>query len=97
MKSATLPPLRVEPELRKAAERLLHRGETLSSFVEEAVRASVERRQLQEEFVARGLAAAASARESGEYVPAAAVLEKLERRLAQARKRKSRPSARRGR
>jgi ribosome-binding protein aMBF1 (putative translation factor) len=97
MKSATLPPLRVEPELRRAAERLLHRGETLSSFVEEAVRLSVERRGLQEEFLARGLASAASARESGEYVPAAAVLEKLERRLAQAHKRKSRPRARKGR
>ena len=38
MKTATLPSLRVEPELRDAAESVLQAGETLSSFVETAVR-----------------------------------------------------------
>ncbi|MFL5458697.1 MAG: YlcI/YnfO family protein, partial [Myxococcales bacterium] len=37
MKTSTLPPLRVEPRLRKAAEQLLREGETLSSFVVDAV------------------------------------------------------------
>lgn len=90
MKSATLPPLRVEPELRRAAERLLQKGETLSSFVEEAVRLSVERRIAQDEFVARGLASASAAKESGEYLPAATVLNRLEKRLAEARKKSGR-------
>lgn len=90
MKSASLPPLRVEPELRRNAERLLQEGETLSSFVEEAVRQAVERRTAQEEFVARGLAAGARAKETGKYVSAAAVLGKLERRLGKARSSKTR-------
>ncbi len=38
MKSATLPSLRVDPALREAAEAVLEEGETLSSFVEQAVR-----------------------------------------------------------
>jgi len=33
MKTATIPPLRVDPELRKSVENLLNKGETLSSFV----------------------------------------------------------------
>ena len=85
MKSATLPPLRVEPSLRRAAEAHLREGESLSAFVEEAVRQGVERRQQQAEFVARGEASAAKARATGKYLPAATVLRKLERRLAAAR------------
>ncbi len=85
MKSANLPSLRVEPTLRREAERLLQQGETLSSFVEEAVRQAVQRRLTQEAFVARGLASAAKARETGQYVPAARVLGKLEKRLSKAR------------
>ena len=38
MKSATLPSIRVEPELRTAVESLLHEGESLSQFLENAVR-----------------------------------------------------------
>ena len=33
MKNATLPSLRVEPELREAAESVLLAGETLSAFI----------------------------------------------------------------
>lgn len=87
MKTATLPPLRVEPELREAAERLLRDGETLSGFVEQAVRQSVDRRQAQELFVARGLASSAAAKKSGVYFSAASVLTLLANRLEQARKR----------
>jgi predicted transcriptional regulator len=67
MKTATLPAIRVAPELREAAEALLGEGETLSGFVEHAVRASIETRRLQQEFVARGLAARDDARRTGEY------------------------------
>ncbi|WP_333629965.1 YlcI/YnfO family protein, partial [Agrobacterium cavarae] len=56
MKSATLPPLRVEPEFREKAQSVLREGETLSSFIEEAVRKQVEIRKSQAEFIARGLA-----------------------------------------
>lgn len=85
MKSAAIPAVRVPPELRQAAEDVLQAGETLSSFVEEAVRRNVEFRQAQKAFVERGLASAAAARESGKYVSAATVLGKLRRRLDKAR------------
>ena len=38
MKTATIPSLRVDPALREAAESVLDQGETLSSFVETALR-----------------------------------------------------------
>ncbi len=34
MKSASLPSLRVDPELRQAAERVLREGESLSNFMD---------------------------------------------------------------
>jgi predicted transcriptional regulator len=85
MKTAAIPAVRVPPELRQAAEELLAEGETLSGFVEDAVRRNVEYRQAQAAFVARGLAARDAARASGRYVKAATVLGKLKRRLTRAR------------
>jgi predicted transcriptional regulator len=85
MKTATIPSLRVDPELRQAAEALLKEGETLSGFVEEAVRRNVEYRRTQQDFIERGLAGRQAARESGEYVAASAVLDKLTKRVGQAR------------
>jgi predicted transcriptional regulator len=85
MKTATLPSLRVDPALRQAAEAVLQKGETLSSFVEQSVRAQVQLRQQQEAFIARGLAARESARRSGKYTSAHDILESLKDRLDQAR------------
>ena len=86
MKTTTIPPLRVSPELRKEAEAVLEDGETLSSFVLDAVTRNIDYRKAQREFIERGLASAEQARKSGQYVPAARVLAKLERRLAKAKK-----------
>jgi predicted transcriptional regulator len=86
MKTATIPSLRVDPELRQAAEALLREGETLSGFVEEAVRRNVEYRRAQQAFIERGLAARQAARESGEYVATTVVLDKLTQRVRQARR-----------
>jgi predicted transcriptional regulator len=86
MKSAAIPAVRVPPELREAAEELLQAGETLSGFVEEAVRRNVEFRQAQKAFIERGLISAKAARKSGKYVSSAMVLGKLARRLEKARK-----------
>ncbi|MBZ0125613.1 MAG: prevent-host-death protein [Rhodocyclaceae bacterium] len=94
MKTATLPSLRVAPELRKAAEAVLQEGETLSSFVEESVRRQVEFRYAQQAFIARGLASAEAAQKSGKYVSAEDVLTKLAKRLEQARKTKPKRSVR---
>jgi len=74
MKSAMLPPLRVEPSLRKAAVSVLHEGESLSAFVEQAVRSSIETRTLQREFVASGLAAEAEADRDASWVSASSAL-----------------------
>ena len=57
MKSATLPPLRVDSALRAAAESVLHEGETLSGFVLDAVQRNIAQREAQRECLARGLAA----------------------------------------
>lgn len=86
MKTATLPSLRVAPALRSAAESVLQVGESLSSFVEQAVRASVAERQMQHEFVTRGLAARDAAKASQVYVAAGDVLQQLETKLKKAEK-----------
>lgn len=67
MKTATLPPLRVAPELRQAAEAVLREGESLSSFMEQSLRDEVNRRRNQAEFIARGLAAREEAKRTGVY------------------------------
>ncbi len=84
MKSASIPFLRVNPELRSAAESVLQEGESLSSFVELSLRANIERRRTQSEFIARGLASRDEARRTGEYVPAEDVLHELDDMLIQA-------------
>lgn len=86
MKTATFPSLRVDPALRQAAEDVLQAGESLSSFVEQSVRAQIELRKSQEAFIARGLVARDNARNSGRYVSSATVLKGLESRLVKARK-----------
>lgn len=85
MKSATIPSVRVEPEFRSQVEAVLDEGETLSEFVEASIRANVERRRAQAEFVARGLRSREEARRTGEYVDADVMLESLQRKLDAAR------------
>lgn len=85
MKTATFPSLRVEPELREAAEQSLQDGETISGFVEQAIRDSVERRRHQREFIARGLASRDEAKRTGVYVKSDAVIARLENMLAAAK------------
>ena len=89
MKTATIPSVRVEPEFRAEVESLLGDGETLSEFVEASVRASVQRRRVQAEFIARGLASRDEACRTGVYFTIAQVDEKLSGMLAKARERVS--------
>ncbi len=88
MKTAAIPSVRVEPALRAELESLLAEGETLSEFVEASVRASVRRRRVQAEFLARGLHSLGEARRTGEYVDADVVLGRLQHKLDAARPRK---------
>jgi predicted transcriptional regulator len=77
MKTATIPALRVEPKLREAAQSVLASNETLSSFVEESLRANIERRLHQNAFIARGLASRDEAKTTQEYYSADNVLAEL--------------------
>jgi hypothetical protein len=70
MKTATLPSVRVAPDFRAEIEAVLADGETLSEFVEASVRAGLERRHVQGEFVARGLRSHDEARRTGDCVDA---------------------------
>jgi cysteinyl-tRNA synthetase len=84
MKTATIPSLRVDPELRHAAESVLQDGESLSSFVEQSIRTNVEHRRMQKEFIARGLASREAARQTGEYYSADEIRDELDAMLRQA-------------
>ena len=86
MKTATIPSLRVDPELRTAAEDVLEDGETLSSFVEQSIRDGVQRRKAQREFIARGLKSRNAARLTQDYVPADKVLGRLQGMLQRAKR-----------
>ncbi|WP_019624749.1 YlcI/YnfO family protein [Thioalkalivibrio thiocyanoxidans] len=81
MKNTTLPALRVSDGFGHQVEQALGEGETLSAFIEEAVRHEIDPRRARGEFLARGLESARSARETGEYYPAQSVLDDLDRLL----------------
>ena len=85
MKTSSLPPLRVSPELRREVESLLEAGESLSAFVHDAVARSVQFRRAQREFLAVGLERAAQAEATGKYVAPEAVVRRLRNRLARAK------------
>lgn len=78
MKSAILPQVRVEPELRADLESVLREGETLSDSVAETVRGAVAYRRMQMEFEAR---ADAAWTRLGAGRPAQAVIADLRTRL----------------
>lgn len=85
MKTATLPPLRVEPELRQAAEAVLREGESLSGLMEKSLRDEVTRRRNQAEFIARGLTAREDARRTGVYYSVEEVMDSLQGMLDEAK------------
>ncbi|MBW6510910.1 MAG: prevent-host-death protein [Desulfuromonadaceae bacterium] len=87
MKTASMPSLRVDPELRHDAESVLREGETLSSFMEQALRLSIQSRRVQKEFIARGLISRDEAKQTGEYFAAEDVLLEMQELLAQAQTR----------
>lgn len=77
MKTATLPALRVSPDLRADAESVLRADETLSSFMEDAVRRTVHSRKCQAEFLARGLRSMEDVRNGGKTYPVEVVMAEL--------------------
>jgi hypothetical protein len=87
MKTANFPSLRVDPELREAAEAVLEEGETLSSFIETSVRETIDRRRTRAEFMARGLLAREESKRTGQYHDADSVHRELRQMLSLASKR----------
>jgi predicted transcriptional regulator len=85
MKTATFPSLRVDPALRQAAEDVLTEGESLSSFVEQSIRDSIQRRQAQREFIERGMESRERARRTDTYVPAEDIVKRLQKKLTDAK------------
>ena len=60
-RSATLPPIRVAPETKASVEAVLREGESLTQFIESAVRREAEFRAEQDTAVARAKKALRSA------------------------------------
>ncbi len=89
MKTATIPPIRVAPEFRIEVEGVLEQGESLSEFVENAVRHTVLKRKHQAEFLRRGIAAIEETKRAGGGIAAEAVVAELETKLAAARRTQS--------
>jgi predicted transcriptional regulator len=83
--TTTILTLRVDPELRMAAEGVLRKNESLPEFMESALRESIARRRFQNCFISRGLASGKRAGRDNEYFSADDVLSELERRLTAAR------------
>ncbi len=81
MKSSLFPSLRVEPELREAAESVLGEGETLTSLMKTSNRETIRRRRVQDQFIARGLRSREDAERAGIYHSAETVHAELQRRL----------------
>lgn len=81
MKTATLPAVRVQPEMRALAESVLNEGESLSMFIEDSLKKQIAFRQSERDFIARGMASAARAKETGIYYSGESVLAELREML----------------
>lgn len=81
MKTAQLPPVRIEPSVREEIEGVLRDGESLSQFVETATIEAARRRRAQDEFLARGRASLAKAKRTGKFHSAQTVLGDLQGRM----------------
>jgi hypothetical protein len=85
-KSAVIPQIRVEPELRAELESVLRQGETLTDFVEATVRSAIAFRRVQTSFHARAQAASQAYHQTGISVPVESVLDRLQSKLDARRK-----------
>ncbi len=86
MKSAVIPQIRVEPELRAELESVLQPGETLTDFVEATVRSAIAFRRVQTDFFERAEAASVEYHRTHVSIPVEVVLDKLQAKLDAKRK-----------
>lgn len=78
MKSSNIFSVQIDPSLKDAVEKVLESEERLSSFVEHSIRYQVQRRNVQPDFIARGLSSADEARRLSEYYSTDEVLAELD-------------------
>lgn len=86
-RSATLPPIRVEPETKARLEAVLREGEALMQFIESAVRREAEFRAEQNAAVARAKKALRSADKEVGLMTAEDFLAGMHQRAKQAQQR----------
>lgn len=86
MKTAIIPQVRIEPQLRADLDAVLRDGETLSEFVESTVRGAVEHRLVQSAFAARADEAWARFQRTSAGRPAEDVIADMQARLDARRK-----------
>ena len=86
MKSAVIPQIRVEPELRAELESVLKPGETLTDFVEATVRSAIAFRRFQTAFHERAQDASEEYHRSGIAAPVEVTLDRLQSKLDAKRK-----------
>lgn len=86
MKTAVIPQIRVDPDLRADLESVLYQGETLTDFVEASVRNAIAFRRVQTAFHERAQQASRDYHQTGVSVPVEATLDKLQRKLTAKRK-----------
>jgi head-tail adaptor len=81
MKTAQLPPVRIEPSVHAEIESVLRSGETLSQFVEDATVQAAQRGRSQQEFLEHGRESLKRAMKNGQYYPANDALDAMQARL----------------
>lgn len=81
MKSAAIPQVRIEAQLRADLDSVLRPGETLTEFVEASVRRASEFRRVEANFTARCEESLAACERSGVSISSNEVLSKLEKKV----------------
>ena len=86
MKTAALPPVRIEPDLRQELEAVLGEGESISAFVAGAVRGAGADRRAPADFLAHGEAPSGRDQRTGQARTAEEVFDRLEARISARRR-----------
>lgn len=96
-RSATLPPIRVEPQTKARVEAVLRQGESLSQFIENAVCREAEYRAEQNRALERAASALAEAEQGRGLLTADELLAGMDQRAQAAQQRIRAAVAARGR
>lgn len=89
MKTATLPAVRVAPQVRELIESVLLEGESLSTFIEETVKKHAQWRKEDEVLYARAAKASQNLRDGGKFFTAEESIARLRAQVRRARDRQT--------